>query len=74
MAGELVARAEDGGVGADERVTLAVDDRGREGFAFQLGQLGLVVEELELRRCAGHEEVDDRLGFGWVMRQAGHLA
>ena len=74
MTGELIARSEDGGVGTDERITLAVDDRGREGLALQLGQLGLVVEEFELRGRAGHEEVDDRLGLGRVVRQAGDLA
>ena len=74
MAGELIARTQHGGVGADERVALSVDDRGREGLAFQFGQFGLVVEELELRGSAGHEQVDDRLGFGRMVRQAGDLA
>ena len=74
VAGELIARSQHGGVGTDERVALAVDDRRREGLAFQLGQLGLVVEELELRGRAGHEEVDDRFGLGRMVRQAGDLA
>ena len=70
MTGELEARTEYGGVRTDECVALAVDDGGWERFAFELRQLGLVVEELELRRGAGHEEVDDRFGLRGVMRQA----
>ena len=71
MAGELIARTEDGGVGTDERVALAVDDRGRERLAFELRELRLVVEQFELRRSARHEQVDDRLGLGGVVREAG---
>ena len=71
MACELETGAEHGGVGADERIALSVDDRGREWLAFELRELGLVVEELELRRRTGHEEVDDRLGFRGVVGQAG---
>ena len=69
MTGELKARTEYGGVRADERIALAVDDRGREGLAFKLRELGLIIEELELRRGAGHEEVDDRLGLRGVVGQ-----
>jgi hypothetical protein len=64
---EFESRAEHGRVGADEGVALAHDDRGRNGLAFELGQLGLVVEEVELGRRAGHEQVDDALGLGRKM-------
>ena len=70
MAGELIARTEHGGVGADERIALAVDDGGRERLAFELRKLGLVVEEFELRRRASHEQVDDGLGLRRVVGQA----
>lgn len=59
---ELKLRAEDGGVGLDKGVALVADDGGGEGGAFELGEVGLGVEELELTRGPGHEEVDD--GFG----------
>jgi hypothetical protein len=34
----------------------------------------LVVEEVELRRCAVLEEVDDALGFGGEVRDAGEAS
>ena len=49
------AGPEAGGVRADEGVSLAVDDRGRDRLALVLGELRLVVEEVELAGCAGHE-------------------
>jgi hypothetical protein len=74
VARELIAGAEHGGVGPDERVALSVDDGRRQRLAFELGQLGLVVEELELRGRARHEEMDDGLGLGRMVGQAGDLA
>ena len=64
---ELELRSHDGGIGLDEGVTLISDDGFREGFAFVFGEFGLRVEEFELGRGAGHEEVDDGLGFGFVL-------
>ena len=56
---ELEPRAEHGGVGADEGVALAADDLRRHRLAFELGQLRLVVEQVELAGRPGHEQVDD---------------
>lgn len=62
--GEFEARAEDCGVRADESVALTADDGGRDGFALEFGECRLIVEKLQLRRGAGHEEMDDCFGFG----------
>lgn len=67
--GEFEAGAQDGGVRADESVALTADDGGRDGFALEFGEGGLVVEQLQLRWGAGHEEMDDCFGFGWGMRK-----
>ena len=37
-------------------------------------QRRFVVEEIELRRCAGHEEIDDLLGLRREVRRAGRKA
>ena len=42
---------------------LTLGDGLREDFFEALVEVGLVIEEVELRRCAGHEEEDDALGF-----------
>ena len=68
--GELEARPEDGGVGADEGVALAADDRGRQRLAFELRQLRLVIEQIELAGGAGHEQVNDALGLRREVRLA----
>ena len=67
--GELEARTEHGRVRADKRIPLTADDRGRERFAFELGQCRLGVEEVELAGCAGHEQVDDALRLRCEMRR-----
>ena len=61
MPGEFEPRPEDSSVTTDEGVALALDDRGRQGLALELLELRLVVEEVELARGAGLEEVDDSL-------------
>jgi hypothetical protein len=61
---EFEARAEDGGVGADEGVALVSVDGGGEGLALHFCELGFVVEEVELGGGACHEEVDHALGAG----------
>ncbi len=43
---------------------LALAHAGREFLAVALGERGLVVEGLHLRRPAEHEEIDDALGLG----------
>ena len=68
--GELEPRPEHGRVGADERIALTADDRGRQRLAFEPGQRGLVVEQVELAGCAGHEQVDDALRLGGEVRRS----
>src|SRR5262245_66573254 len=68
MTAEAKARTEDLRVVANEGVALAADHRGRNGPAFQPGELRLVVEEFELAGSAGHEQVDHRLGAWPKMR------
>ena len=58
---EAILWPEHGGVWPDEGVSLAADHLRRDRFAFDGGQLRLVVEELELARGACHEELDHRL-------------
>ncbi len=60
---ELELRAEDGGVGLNEGVSLVADDGFWEGGAFEFGKVGFRVEEFELGGGASHEEVDDGFGF-----------
>ncbi len=61
---ELVLRAQDGRVGSYEGVALATNDRGRQGLALQLGQLGFVVKQIQLAGGARHEQMDYVLGLG----------
>jgi hypothetical protein len=56
---------------AHEREPLAFDEAGRDGLAVEFVELRLVVEKLQLAGAAGHEQVDDALGFGLVMRRLG---
>src|SRR5262249_15215930 len=51
-----------------EREAFAGDKRRRDRLAVQLDQLRLVVEKLELRRPACHEQVDDALRARRKMR------
>ena len=67
--GELVRRAEQLRVALDEREPLALEELVRAGLAVALHQLRLVVEQLQLRRAAGHVQVDDLLGLGRKMRR-----
>src|SRR5262245_48521130 len=66
---KLVARAKDCSVRADEGVALRADDFGWQRPAFELGQLGLVIEQIELAGSAGHEEVNHRLRFRCEVRR-----
>ena len=50
-----------------EREPPALDERVRNRLAAELLKLGLVVEQLELARPAGHEQVDHALGPGRKM-------
>jgi hypothetical protein len=68
--GEFKLWPEDRRVRPDEGVPLAADDFGGDRLTFDLGQFGLIVEQVELARSAGHEEVDDGLGLRSEMRRA----
>ena len=56
---------------AHEGEALAFDEAGGDGLAVEFVELGLVVEELQLAGAAGHEEVDDALGLGLMVRRLG---
>ena len=58
---ELERRAEQLRRALDEREALALDELVGDVLAVVLRQLRLGIEEIELRRRAGHEEVDDAL-------------
>ena len=57
--------------GPDERIALPADDRRRQRLALELRQLGLVVEQVELARRTGHEEMDDPLRLRREVRRPG---
>jgi hypothetical protein len=65
---ELKLWSEDGGIGLNKCVSLVADDGFRKRRTFQFREVGFWVKELELRRRAGHEEVNDGFGFGPGMR------
>ena len=72
VTGELAARAQHLRRRLGERVhegeALALDEFGGNRLAVQLGQLRLVVEQLQLTRRTGHEQEDDVLGLGGEVR------
>ena len=68
---KLELRPEHRRVRLDEGVALVADDRWRQRLALESGQLGLGVEQFELARCAGHEQVDDGLRRGLEVRNLG---
>ena len=57
-------RPQHGGIALDKGVTLIADHRGRQRFALELFQLGLVIKQLQLARCAGLEKMNHPLGLG----------
>ncbi len=67
VAGELEAGSEEGGVRVDEGGPVTLEEFGGGKLAVPLRELGLVVEQLEMAGCAGHEEEDDALGAGSEM-------
>ena len=69
--GELELRAEQLGVGVDERGAIALEQIGRRQLAVPFGQFRLVVEQFQVARPAGHEQVDHALGLGGEVRQLG---
>src|SRR5256885_17121642 len=68
---ELAPRAEQlrAVAAAHEREAFALDERLRNRLAVQLNELGLVIEQFELARSAGHEEVKDVLRARLEMRR-----
>ena len=71
MFGELELGAEQGGVWVDEGGAVIFDQICRGRFAVPLGQLRLVVEQLQVAWRASHKQEDDALGFGGKMRLPG---
>ena len=57
--------------GIDERGAIALEQFGRRQRAVELGQFRLVVEQLQMARCPGHEQEDHALGLGGEMRRLG---
>ena len=75
VARELERRAEQLRRAFDEREAFAFDDVFGDGLAVVLIQLRLGIEEIELRRGAGHEQVDDALrARGEVRADGGGVA
>ena len=65
---ELELRAEQRRVGIDERRPIALEQFRRRELAVVLGQFGLVVEQFQVARCAGLEDVDHPLRLRREMR------
>ncbi len=66
---ELAGGAEQRLIPLQKGEPLAREHAFRRLLAGQLAQLGLVVEQLQLGRSAGHEQIDHALGLGRVMRR-----
>ena len=65
MSSELELRTHDRCIGANEREPLAFGHRGRKRLAVHFGEGWFVVEEFQMARSTGHEQVDDGFGFAW---------
>ena len=66
---ELVRRAQQLRMPLDEREPLALEEFLRARLAVALRELRLVIEQLQLRRAAGHVQENDLLGPGRKMRR-----
>src|SRR5439155_15537799 len=66
--GELELGSEQRGVRIDERGPVAFDQLFGRRFAVPFLQRRFVIEQFEVARRAGHEEVNDALGFGGELR------
>ena len=72
VAREIERRSEQAGRALDERETFALgDETRRDLLAVVLLQQRLVVEEIDLRWCARHEQVDDLLRLRGNLRRDG---
>src|SRR2546427_178771 len=66
--GELELGSEQRGVRIDERGAVAFDELFGRRFAVPFLQRRFVIEQFEVARRAGHEEVNDALGLGGELR------
>jgi hypothetical protein len=65
---ELEFRPEQRGVWIDERGAVALKQLGGRQSPIVFGECGLIIEELQVARGPGHEEVDDALGLRCEVR------
>src|SRR5207249_12276687 len=68
--GELEFGTQQLGAGVDEGGPVALDQIGGWQRAIELGQLRLVIKQLQVRRGASHEEKNGSLGARGVVRRA----
>jgi hypothetical protein len=66
--GEAKLRSEKFGARVDERGTIAFHELGRRQCAVVFSQLWLVIEEFQVTRRAGHEQINDVFGTSGEMR------
>ena len=69
MTSEGVGRAQQFGGAFNKGEALAFNDIFRDRLAVVLDQRRLVIEHIKLRRRAGHEEIDNALGFRREVRR-----
>src|SRR4051794_16279597 len=86
MPREFELRSEQLRIRIDERGTITLEQLGRRQFAVPASELRLVIEELQMARRAGHEQIDDFFRFrrkrarlrrkspGWWGRRRGTLS
>ncbi len=83
MPGKLELRPQQLRVRVDERGPVSLEQFGRRQLPVELGQLRLVVEQLQMARAARHEQENYALRFGrrgrglrgqWIDRTAGRCA
>src|SRR5260370_888258 len=65
---DLELGSEEGGIRIDERGAVAFEQVRRGEGAVEVGELRFVVNELQVARCAGHEEEDHPLRLGRKVR------
>jgi hypothetical protein len=71
MAAELVLRRHERAVGVDEGRPIALEQLGWRQLAIPFHQFGLVIEQFEMARRAGLEEVDHALRLGGEVGELG---
>ena len=68
MARKGKAWAKHGSIALNKSITLIANHRRRQWFTLERLQLGFVIKELQLARCARLKEMDHPLGFRGEMR------